>query len=100
MQKFADEFQVAFGQSSWQKLPSGLIVQWGTITNTSGSGVTVTFPIAFPTAVLAISLGTDTTGAYLLTYQNKSRTAFAAQGWVCTTGSQIGVAGSWIAIGY
>ena len=50
---------VAFGQfassqaaSGYQKLPSGLIVQWGTnLITLSG---TVTFPIAFPTACFAV----------------------------------------------
>jgi hypothetical protein len=42
------------GSSGWQKLPSGLIVQWGTATvGASGlvtSGGTVTWPTAFPAA--------------------------------------------------
>lgn len=34
--------------SGYQKLPGGLIIQWGTGT----AGAAVTFPLAFPTAVL------------------------------------------------
>lgn len=37
--------------SGYQKLPSGLIIQWGTTT-----AANVTFPIAFPTALLHLQL--------------------------------------------
>jgi hypothetical protein len=53
-QKFADEFPLLNTASGWQKLPSGLIIQWG-IASYTGSGartVTYTLPIAFPTAHL------------------------------------------------
>lgn len=41
--------------NGYQKLPGGLIVQWGT-TAATGSDTTITFPLAFPTAVLAASV--------------------------------------------
>lgn len=37
-------------------IPGGLILQWGIVSSTSGSG-TVTFPIAFPQAVFNITFG-------------------------------------------
>ncbi len=41
--------------SGYQRLPSGLIIQWGTGQNTSaGIAQTVTFPTAFPTACLEV----------------------------------------------
>lgn len=100
MQMFADEFTVLKAAAGWQKLSSGLVVQWGTIGSTTGSGITVTFPIAFPTAVVSVVLGTATTGAYILTYQTLTTTSFIAQGWQCSTGTQLGVGGSWLAVGY
>ena len=52
MQKFADEFGSSVSNQGYQKLPSGLIVQWGFV-NASNISQTqtnaVTFPIAFPT---------------------------------------------------
>ena len=47
--------------SGYQKLPSGLIIQWGdgVSTATAGSGnytATITFPIAFPTACFQVTL--------------------------------------------
>jgi hypothetical protein len=44
--------------NGWQRLPSGLILQWGTV---SGSSTTVTFPIAFTTACFSVvATGQDT----------------------------------------
>ena len=37
----------------FQKLPGGLILQWGSAT-TSGGGASVTFPITFPSGVFAV----------------------------------------------
>jgi hypothetical protein len=34
----------------WMRLPGGLIIQWGKGTTTGTSGVTITFPFAFPNA--------------------------------------------------
>jgi hypothetical protein len=47
------------GASGWQRLPSGLVVQWGSVSGTaSGSGaanaVTATFPLTFPSNCAAI----------------------------------------------
>lgn len=44
----------SLAQSGWQRLPSGLIVQWGFAT-TSGPSVVVTFPMAFPNGVFTIT---------------------------------------------
>ncbi|MCU7250761.1 phage tail protein [Pseudomonas koreensis] len=46
-------FGAMFGASGYQKLPSGLIMQWGSVTTTT-SGTSVVFPIAFPSAVLSL----------------------------------------------
>ncbi len=45
-----------FGTNGYQKLPSGLIIQWGTITSTSDTEETFNFPITFPNAVLALTV--------------------------------------------
>jgi hypothetical protein len=57
-QMFANEFLNSLADEGWQKLPSGLIAQWGglagTVTTTSGVVATSSLPIAFPTQVLRI----------------------------------------------
>lgn len=51
--KYANEFQASLAANGYQKLPSGLILQWGAAaTNASGTAV-VSFPVAFPSAVLS-----------------------------------------------
>jgi hypothetical protein len=53
------------GTDGYQKLPGGLIMQWGSVVNTEpGAASTrfVTFPIAFPTAILNIQVSTKSQG--------------------------------------
>jgi hypothetical protein len=56
------------GASGWQRLPSGLIVQWGSVSGTaSGSGainnVTATFPLTWPNSCASIIVaGTGSSG--------------------------------------
>lgn len=89
------DFQNNFGTAGYQKLPSGLIIQWG-VTTSSGTRTYATFPIAFPNTVLS------------LTYSERSR-----QDWntyivsLSNTGFTAGVDGGggmpsvfYIAIGY
>lgn len=42
------------GSSGRQRLPTGLLIQWGSATQNAGLSVPVTFPIAFPTACRAV----------------------------------------------
>lgn len=44
------QFAASLAGSGFQRFPSGLILQWGSITTSSSGPVTGTFPIAFPTA--------------------------------------------------
>lgn len=92
----------AFGSSlaanGYQKLPSGLIIQWFK-TNASGS---VVFPIAFPTGVLSV-VGTafDVSASYaeICAYKaltNSGFTAIVQNG----TGGQLTQEACWIVLGY
>jgi hypothetical protein len=43
----------SIGANGWQRLPSGLIMQWGATSQSTSAGVaTISFPLTFPTAVL------------------------------------------------
>lgn len=44
-----NSFARSLGVGGYQKLPGGLIIQWGSVVATP-SGVSFTYPIAFPTA--------------------------------------------------
>lgn len=74
--------------SGYQKLPSGLIIQWGPI---AAGATNITFPIAFPTAcTFAIASGSSTNVVSIVL--SKTTTGFSING---TTAS-----GTWYAIGY
>lgn len=53
--KYSTEFGALLAASGYQKLPSGLIVQWGAITTSAAADVSWTYPIAFPTALYNLS---------------------------------------------
>lgn len=48
-------FGSSLASNGYQKLPSGLIIQWGQISAGNGVGVTVSLPIAFPNAGLVMT---------------------------------------------
>ena len=50
MNVFKSQSLGSLGVSGYQRLPNGMILQWGRVTNTSSGTGTVTFPVAFPNA--------------------------------------------------
>ena len=51
---FADSGRVSLGTNRYQKLPSGLIIQWGVITVGLDTSATLTFPVAFTAACFSV----------------------------------------------
>ncbi len=99
------DFAASKTTNGYQKLPSGVIVQWGQVTisvsGEVGQGtVTVTLPIAFPNACFsavastADRLSNTHVGASL----NGTTTSFSL-GWINLTGSGT-VSCGWVATGY
>ncbi|ARV17415.1 hypothetical protein AEP_00453 [Curvibacter sp. AEP1-3] len=85
-------FGNSLGANGYQRLPTGLIVQWGGGV-TAGSSVTVTFPVAFPSQMLA---------AYA-TYNGASSAFFGTNSinsaQMTVTGNSVNQTFSWFAIG-
>lgn len=90
----------------WQKLPSGLIMQWGVVSGVSLAQVyqAVTFPVAFPSAILSVQVS-----AAMTDYITDNIAAMIRKGTLTTTGMTIygdhaTVAGTgdlyWFALGY
>ena len=50
----------SFGVNGYQIFPGGLIIQWGRVQGVTNSGVTFSFPIAFPNQALQL-IATDST---------------------------------------
>ncbi|WP_227105121.1 gp53-like domain-containing protein [Chromobacterium rhizoryzae] len=86
--------------NGYQKLPSGLIIQWGAFTANNGTSNTITLPITFPTAMVSVSAmtganaGTDF-NVRSVTFVSKSNSQFV----VNVVPASI-YAGYWMAIGY
>jgi len=79
--------------SGYQKLPGGLILQWGSYSFVASNSASVTFPIAFPTAVLQF-------GTFLPNTPTIVTTVSATTSGMTLAGSVSGTySGAWVAIG-
>jgi phage-related tail fiber protein len=93
--------------NGYQKLPGGLIIQWGNAnTASSGGATTVTFPIIFPNACLQHYATELTNGAPALATTSvagvgaATTTNFTVVTWSASTMTQSADAVHWLAIGY
>jgi hypothetical protein len=101
----ANQSLVAAG--GYQKLPGGLIIQWGltaaSADNVSAEAVYITYPIAFPTACLGVNPSTVNGSALNSNLMHKAHdiTATNFRLVVDSTDAQVGtVQCFWIALGY
>jgi hypothetical protein len=76
---FSGAFLASQTTSGYQRLPTGILIQWGPISCAAGTTSTGTFPLAFPANCFAVTLtGLQATGnqqAYA-TLNNKNLTGF------------------------
>lgn len=97
--RFVNDFLNLKSENGYQKLPGGLIIQWGL--STGASSRTATFPIAFPNECLNIS---GSTYMSLITFQTCSFRNATNQNFGIQTGDVNNVAQpnpvKWFAIGY
>ncbi len=106
---------VSFNGNGYQRLPSGLILQWGKISTVSGAdsqAMDITFPIVFPTAPLSVigSVGIaiqdyDSNSGYRQQTTNISIGHPTQTGCECQIFIQTGTSGNgrvfqWFATGY
>ncbi|ALX12062.1 hypothetical protein P350_11160 [Burkholderia cepacia JBK9] len=84
--QYSSSFGSSIGTSGYQKLPSGLIVQWGAVAAISAnSSLNVTYPIAFPNGVFtntatagALAVGAAQIAGVNLFGTGNSKTGFTA----------------------
>ena len=74
------QFVQSLSSNGYQMLPSGLIIQWGSLNVGPNSSATFTFPIAFPHAMLQLVLT-----------QNETVPTTGAWGWGNNTSTQVGI---------
>lgn len=92
--------------TGYQKLPTGLIIQWGRLLLATGNGDTITFPTAFPTQLLTVTAsGGEGTNAQPSVINSTFSGASSFTAWCYKwNGSafavQSGAGVGWIALGY
>jgi hypothetical protein len=91
----------SIASDGYQKLPGGLIIQWGTTGNIGpNSTLAVTFPTAFPNAVLSITTGANTVNNPTADGTTNITTR-SASGFTAVNGDNGNTfTCSWIALGY
>lgn len=97
------QFENLLSTNGYQKLPGGLIIQWGVVANVTNETVTtVTFPISFTASVFSLSAtgrrNTPITGGNTTFYMSEIDLTSAALVNDSSSGAAMGA--SWIAIGY
>lgn len=106
--KLADAFKgsnLSLVGNGYQKLPSGLILQWGTSASALGSASTFIFPIAFPNAILirgAFSNDTGSVGIFsTVSTSGDTKVNMAVSAWTATSTRAPAGFTSWcFALGY
>lgn len=93
----ATAFANSLASSGYQKLPGGLIIQWGIGTISASTSVVITYPIAF-TAAAYITIPSNRSGAsssFVFSSNVGSATQFTIYASSTTT-----ISAAWLAIGY
>lgn len=97
------QFPSSLSANGYQKLPSGLILQWGSGITTNGV-LTQTLPIAFPTVQFAASAVVTGGGNFLANLFSLTTTQIVVDAYIANTGATGSSIGSvpinWIAVGH
>lgn len=97
--KYSQEFQASLATNGYQKLPSGLIIQWGSQGAVGTGGVTVTFPIAYPNAQLVTVPQVSVPSGPVTQYVNAVNTGTPKASVILAINTGSAAVG-WISIGY
>ena len=95
-------FTASRASTGWQKLPGGLIIQWGQAATNTSSLATVAYPIPFPNNVFQV-IGSclDVNNANIVAINSTDGINFNLVAWFATSGSVLRTTTpvKWIAIG-
>ena len=99
--QYTPQFGASLSASGYQKLPSGLIIQWGITSGiANSSNAAVTFPVTFPNTVFQAIAGSNSSGnnslVYTVSTYNITTSGMNVSNNSSTSGS---VSARWIAIG-
>lgn len=95
-------FTSSLSTSGYQKLPTGLIIQWGPWTTVSGATTDVTFPITFPTERIfeAANVSNGTSARWGVSNCGRATLSSMQIGLSAYDTSWTAGGGTWLAIGY
>lgn len=99
--KYTTAFSAVVGGSGYQRLPSGLIMQWGSVI--AGVDTGVTFPLAFPSSCFFTAVSPGNYNAAAAVYQRVVPIAAYGEtktGFVASSSNGAALRGVWIALGY
>lgn len=92
------QFASSLSTSGYQKLPGGLILQYGTVVTSASADTTVVYPIAFPSnAYSVVGTAGAAASAVMFTTNGTTTTSFLAN--AISTGGRNALTCSWMAIG-
>jgi hypothetical protein len=94
----------SLGASGWQRLPSGLIMQWSTVSGTASGGgaantVTATFPLTFPSTAASV-LVSDSGAAGIMCGGSATSTAQANISVIRPAAGALAFTARYIALGF
>jgi hypothetical protein len=89
-------FAKSLGTSGYQKLPGGLIIQWGSNGAGGNGAASVSFPISFPTACVNVQV----TGGFSGTNGNSTGAYSVSTSGFSYTYHYSGTTDYWLALGY
>lgn len=99
--KYSNNFGASILSNGYQKLPSGLILQWGTFVTDGAGASTVTLPIAFPNNNTAATGNVAAVGIQNTVIAiNRTLSTLSIHACSGASGTGQAIAGTWIAIGY
>ena len=99
----SNDFAVSLAAAGYQKLPSGIIIQWGSVTTSTGNGsgggigASFSFPIAFPNGFRTMTMTAVQTSSTIIGAWFDNQSVSGAR---CTTNGISGTFLQYVAIGY
>lgn len=98
--KYSLDFGASYSGNGYQKLPGGLIIQWGSTGSISpGSSVTISFPVAFPNNCFSATGTLQSSSNSATPAASAVQVTSLAQLVVRNLGSATTYIASWIAVG-
>jgi hypothetical protein len=92
-------YVTSLAQNGYQKLPGGLIIQWGRAT-LSHFSCTVTYPITFPSAVFSVLITSSFPGTFPDFGVSTNSGTLSTSGFQAMTAEESSMTIHWMAIGY